>query len=62
MGIYPDHASLLSTLMPGTFELRLPSASTGNNIVFKTQKIGFIEINRNVVSILLDAADSNALE
>ncbi len=56
MGILPDHAPLLSTLMPGRFELRIPSSEKA--VFFKTQKAGFIEVKRNVVSILLDAGDS----
>ena len=59
MGILPDHAALLSSLAAGTFELRLlPPAKT---ISFKTTKPGFIEVNQNVVSILLDAADSDII-
>jgi F-type H+-transporting ATPase subunit epsilon len=59
MGILPDHAALLSSLAAGSFELRLPSPA--KSIVFKTEKTGFIEVNKNVVSILLDAADSNVI-
>lgn len=60
MGILPDHAPLLSTLTPGSFELRLP-APADKPILFTTKMTGFIEINKNKVSILLDAADSSAL-
>jgi F-type H+-transporting ATPase subunit epsilon len=59
MGILPDHAALLSSLEPGNFELRLPEPE--KSITFKTEKPGFIEVNKNIVSILLDAADSNVL-
>ncbi len=61
MGILPDHAGLLSSLVPGAFELRLPITADNpqsKSISFITQKSGFIEVSKNVVSILLDAADS----
>ena len=60
MGILPDHAPLLSTLVPGKIELRISEPSV-KTILFNTQKNGFIEINKNVVSILLDSSDSSAL-
>lgn len=60
MGILPDHAPLLSTLLPGQFELRLPDASA-KAVFFTTRKTGFLEVNKNAVSILLDAADSTSL-
>ncbi|MBF0386406.1 MAG: hypothetical protein HQL20_00955 [Candidatus Omnitrophica bacterium] len=60
MGILPDHAPLLSTLLPGQFEIRLDEVAA-KPLFFKTQKPGFIEVNKNIVSILLDAADSFAL-
>ena len=59
MGILSAHAALLATLAPGPFELRLPAPA--KSISFKTQKTGFIEVNKNIVSILLDAADSSAI-
>lgn len=59
MGILADHASLLSSLVPGPFELRLPEPA--KSVFFQTRKTGFIEVNKNEVSILLDASDSNSI-
>ncbi|MBF0594658.1 MAG: F0F1 ATP synthase subunit epsilon [Candidatus Omnitrophica bacterium] len=59
MGILPDHASLLSTLSPGSYELRFEEP--GKSIFFKTKNSGFIQVDKNIVSILLDSADSLAI-
>ena len=59
MGILPDHAPLLSSLTPGKFELRLPPPAA--SFAFNTQKSGFLEVNKNIVSILLDVTDSSAI-
>ena len=59
MGILVDHAPFLSALRPGAFEIRHPLLSAP--VLFKTTRGGFIEISRNTVSILLDAADTNVL-
>jgi len=58
MGILANHAPLLSSLTAGAFELRPANAPA---VIFKTSRGGFIEVLNNNVSILLDAADSQAL-
>ncbi len=60
MGILPDHAPIISSLKPGHFEVR-PAKQGASPIKFETQKIGFLEVDKNRVSILLDATDSNVL-
>ena len=59
MGILANHAPLLSSLTPGSFELRPPEPA--KSIFFKTQRTGFIEVLKNNVSILLDTADSTVI-
>lgn len=59
MGILANHAPLLSSLVPGTFELWVPSSE--DPVFFRTTKNGFIEVLKNNVSILLDASDSFAI-
>ncbi|MBF0619498.1 MAG: F0F1 ATP synthase subunit epsilon [Candidatus Omnitrophica bacterium] len=58
MGILADHASLISSLKPGTFEIY---RTEGAPIHFTTQKAGLVEVNRNKVSVLLDVVDAEAL-
>lgn len=58
MGILIDHTPIIAALNPGRFELRLPE---GAPLLFQTQRGGFLELVRNKMSILLDAADSDVL-
>ena len=59
MGILANHAPLLASLTPGIIELR--PQEPAKSIFLKIQKTGFIEVLKNNVSILLDAADSFAI-
>ncbi len=56
-GVLVDHAPMLASLQPGSFEIRPVS---GDSIKFKTSHPGFFEVIKNKVSILLDAADTMA--
>ena len=60
MGILKDHAPIISSLKPGQFEVR-PAKQGASPIKFTTQKIGFMEVSQNLVSILLDATDSDVI-
>jgi F-type H+-transporting ATPase subunit epsilon len=60
MGVLVDHAPIISSLKPGAFEVR-PAREGASPITFTTQKPGFLEIDKNKASILLDATDSDAL-
>lgn len=55
MGILPDHASLISSLTPGKVELR---PLLGAPVIFSLKGCGLLEVNRNVVSLLVDTIDT----
>jgi F-type H+-transporting ATPase subunit epsilon len=58
MGVLVDHAPLISSLKPGPVEIK---PLEGKPITFSITRPGFFDIFANRASILLDAADSNAL-
>ena len=60
MGILADHASLISPLKPGVYQVR--TAGTSQPMVFNTKHGGLFEVERNQVSVLLEAADSSVLD
>ena len=60
MGVLPDHASLISPLKPGIFQVRMAGAA--QPMVFKTRQGGLFEVDRNQVSVLLEAADAEVLD
>ena len=55
MGILPDHASLISSLTPGKVEIR---PLEGLPVLFSLKGNGLLEVNRNVVSLLVDTVDT----
>jgi F0F1-type ATP synthase epsilon subunit len=60
MGVLADHASLISPLMPGLFQVRTVGAA--QPLSFKTRHAGLFEVQKNNVSVLLEAADSSVLD
>ncbi|NTV29122.1 MAG: F0F1 ATP synthase subunit epsilon [Candidatus Omnitrophica bacterium] len=60
MGILADHASLITPLKAGIFQFR--TAGAVQPMVFKTRHGGLFEVDRNQVSVLLEAADSAVLD
>lgn len=57
-GVLPDHAPMIASLNPGSFEIR-PLA--GEPFKFVTSHAGFFEIVKNKAAILLDVADAGVL-
>ena len=60
MGVLADHVSLITPLKNGDFQVRTVGAA--QPIVFKTRHGGLFEVDRNNVSVLLEAADSTVLD
>lgn len=57
-GVLADHASMITPLKPGSFELWLDDKKT---VKFNTAHNGLFEVHGNRVSVLLEAADSSVL-
>lgn len=54
LGVLADHAPLAASLKRGTITLQDPSGSTK---IFGSSDKGFLEVARNVVTLLLDSVD-----
>lgn len=57
MGILANHASLISSLKPGKVEIH---PLKGPDVVFFLKGCGLLEVDRNVVSLLVDTLDSSS--
>ncbi|MEI8011817.1 MAG: F0F1 ATP synthase subunit epsilon [Candidatus Omnitrophota bacterium] len=54
-GVLRDHAAMIASLKPGSFEVR---PSSGTPLLFKTAHPALFEVVKNKASILLDAGDT----
>ena len=53
LGILADHASLVTTLVPGRITLKSPAGETS---VIDSRSNGFLEVSHNNAVLLLDSA------
>jgi F0F1-type ATP synthase epsilon subunit len=59
LGLLVDHASLITPLIPGIFQVRTPGVT--RPLTFTTSHNGLFEFHHNQASVLLESADSSVL-